>query len=65
MEVMSALTSMQAEPGLAKNAPLAYPEEELLQRFTWPPMRMEIRSILKSLGVKCTTPKLLISSYKK
>ena len=27
-------------------------------RYTWPVMRMEIRSVLKSLGVKCTTVKL-------
>ena len=27
-------------------------------KYTWPPMRMEIRSVLKSLGVKSTTVKL-------
>ena len=56
-EAISALTSMRAELGEAKNEPLDYPEGDLLPRSTWPVMRMEIRSILKSLGVKYTTPR--------
>ena len=57
MEATFALTSMRVELGLEKRELLADPTEGPLQRFTWPPMRMEIRSILKSLGVKCTMPK--------
>ena len=60
MEVTSALTSMRVELGMEKSEPLDSPEEELLQRFILPPMRMEIRSILKSLGVKSTIPKLQV-----
>ena len=56
-EVMSALTSMRVELGLAKSGPLGNLEEGLLQKSTWPVMRMEIRSILKSLGVKYMMPK--------
>jgi hypothetical protein len=55
MEVMYALTNMRVELGLEKNEPLGDLVGDLRQRFTWPPMRMEIRSILKSLGVKYTT----------
>ncbi|PJD91357.1 MAG: hypothetical protein CK424_06960 [Legionella sp.] len=58
MEVTSALTSMQVELGLEKSELLVSPEEELLQRFLLPPMRTEIRAILKSLGIKSTIPKL-------
>ena len=58
MEVKSALISMRVELGMEKNEPLDYLEEGLPQRFICAPMRMEIRSILKSLGVKSTTPKL-------
>ena len=56
-EAMSALTSMRAELGEVRNEPLDSPEEDLRQKSTWPVMRMEIRSILKSLGVKYTTPR--------
>ena len=56
-EVTSALTSMQAELGLGKKEPLDDLAEDLPLKFTWPVMRMEIRSILKSLGVKSMTPK--------
>lgn len=56
-EVMSALTSMQAELGLGRSEPLDNLEEDPQLKSTWPVMRMEIRSILKSLGVKYTTPK--------
>lgn len=56
-EVTSALISMRVELGMEKSAPLEDPEEDRPARFTLPPMRMEIRSILKSLGVKFTMPK--------
>lgn len=59
MEVTSALTNMRVELDMEKNKPLVCLEEELLQRFILPPMRMEIRSILKSLGVT-TIPKLQV-----
>jgi hypothetical protein len=64
-EATSALISMQAELGSEKSELSASPEEDLLQSFTWSPIRMEIRSILKSLGVKSTTPKRLTSSSRK
>jgi transposase len=60
MEVMFALTSMRVELGMVKSGLLENPEEGLPQKFIWPPMRMEIRSILKSLGVKFTTQSPLI-----
>lgn len=53
-EAMSALTSMQVELGLGKSEPLDTLVEDLLPRSTWPVMRMVIRSILKSLGVRYT-----------
>ena len=62
MEVTSALISMRAELEKEKNEPLENLAEDLLQRFTLPPMRMEIRSILKSLGVKSKTAKLQVYS---
>jgi hypothetical protein len=65
MEVTSALISMRVELGVEKNALLENPVEELPPSFMLPPMRMEIRSILKSLGVKSTTPKLRINSLQK
>lgn len=57
-EVTSELTSMRVELGLEKSVPLADRGEEPPPRFTWQPTRMEIRWILKSLGVKSTMPKL-------
>ena len=57
-EVTFALISMQAELGMAKNDPLEGLVADLPQKFICAPMRMEIRSILKSLGVKSTIPKL-------
>ena len=57
MEVMSALTSMRAELGLERSEPSEDQQEEQQLKFTLPPMRMEIRSILKSLGVKFTMSK--------
>ena len=55
-ELTCALTSMRVELGLEKKEPLENLEVDPLLKYTWPPMRMEIRSILKSLGVKYTTP---------
>lgn len=57
-EVMSELTSMRVELGLEKNVPSENLEEDQLQKFILPPMRVEIRLILKSLGVTSTTLKL-------
>lgn len=65
MEVTSALISMRVELGVEKNALLENPGEELPLSFMLPPMRMEIRSILKSLGVRSTMPKLRNSSSQK
>lgn len=53
-EATSALISMQAELDMGKNEPLDDLAEDLLPKSTWPVMRMETRSILKSLGVKLT-----------
>lgn len=58
MEVTLGLINMQVELGVEKSAPLEGLAEGLAQRFIFAPMRMEIRSILKSLGVKSTIPKL-------
>lgn len=58
MAVMSGLTSMRVELGVAKTEQLGSHDEGRLQRSILPPMRMEIRSILKSLEVKSTIPKL-------
>lgn len=61
-EVTSALTSMRVELGMEKSGPLENHEEELPPNFICSPMRMEIRSILKSLGVTSTTPRLQSTS---
>jgi transposase len=57
-EATSALISMQVELGVVKSEPLDVPVEDLLANSIYAPMRMEIRSILKSLGVKSMTVKL-------
>lgn len=57
-EATYALISMQVELGVAKRERLGVPVEASLARSIYPPMRMEIRSILKSLEVKSTTVKL-------
>ena len=64
-EAMLGLISMQVELGVVKKERLADLEEDQQRRYTLQPMHMEIRSILKSLGVKCTTPKLQTKSSKK
>ena len=58
MEATLGLISMQAELGVVKNELSGALVEDSAQRYTFAPMRMEIRSILKSLGVKFTIPKL-------
>ena len=57
-EAAFALINMQVELGLVKVEQLAPHEVEQLQKSTWPSTRMDIRLILKSLGVKSTTVKL-------
>jgi Putative transposase of IS4/5 family (DUF4096) len=67
-EATSALTSMRAELEEGPSEPSDFLAEDQLQRSTWPVMRMETRSILKSLGVKSTMlkrpPKLFVKSEK-
>lgn len=58
MEATSALISMQVELGTVKIEQLEAQEADQLQKYTWPPMPMDIRLILKSLEVKSTTVKL-------
>ena len=64
-EVTFELTNMRAELEEAQNEPSDDLGVALLQRFIWSPMRMEIRSILKSLGVKSTIQKRQIESFAK
>ena len=54
-------TSMQGERGVVKIEQLDEAAAEQLQRYTYPVMPMDIRSILKSLGVKSTTVKLQVN----
>ena len=53
--------SMQVELGVVKIEQLEGQEAERLQRFILPSMRMDIRLILKSLGVKSTTVQLPVT----
>ena len=48
------LISMQVELGVVKKEQFELLEEELQLKYTCFPMRMEIQSILKSLGVRST-----------
>ena len=57
-EATSALISMQVELGVVKLEQLGVHEVVQQQKYIWPLIRMEVRSILKSLGVKYTTAKL-------
>ena len=50
-EAMFAVTSMQVELGVVKIEQLGKAVAAQLQRYTYPVMPMDIRSILKSLGV--------------
>lgn len=58
MEATFALISMQVELGVVNIEQLAAHEVVLLQKYTLPSMRTDIRLILKSLGVKSTIVKL-------
>ena len=60
-EVMYGVTNMQVELGLVKIEQLDKAVADQLQRYTYPVMPMDIRSILKSLGVKSTTVKLQVN----
>jgi hypothetical protein len=57
-EVTYGLISMLVELGVENTVVLERHVVDPQLKYTWPPMRMEIRSVLKSLGVKCTTVKL-------
>lgn len=63
-EVTLGLISMQVELGLETKERLANLAADQQQRYILPPMRMDTRSILKSLGVKFTTAKLQKNSLK-
>ena len=60
-EAMFAVISMQVELGLVKIEQLDEAVAAQLQRYTYPVMPMDIRSILKSLGMKSTTVKLQVN----
>ena len=60
-EVMYGVTNMQVELGLVKIEQLDKAVADQLQRYTYPVMPMDIRSILKSLGVKSTIVKLQVN----
>jgi len=61
MEATLGLINMQVELGVVKNVPWDALLGGSVPNYIYAPMRMEIRSILKSLGVKCTTQKWLKS----
>ena len=61
MEVIYGVTSMQAELGLVKIEQLDKVVAAPLQRYIYPVMPMDIRSILKSLGMTSTTVKLQVT----
>ena len=60
-EVIYGVTSMQVELGVVKIEQLDKAVAAQLQRYTYPVMPMDIRSILKSLGVTSTTVKLQVN----
>jgi hypothetical protein len=57
-EVTYGLISMLVELGVENIVRLEEHPVDPQQKYTWPPMRMETRTILKSLGVRSTTAKL-------
>lgn len=57
-EVTYGLISMLVELGVESIVRLEGHLVDPQQKYTWPPMRMETRTILKSLGVKSTIVKL-------
>ena len=65
MEVTYGLISMLVELGVENIVRLEHHVVDPQLKYTWPPMRMETRSVLKSLGVKCTTVKLQVNSLTK
>ena len=58
---MYGVTNMQVELGLAKIDQLDKAVAEQLQKYIYPVMPMDIRSILKSLWMKSTTVKLQVN----
>jgi transposase len=60
-EVTFAFISMAQELGVENIVRLERHVVDPQLKYTWPPMRMEIRSVLKSLGVKSTTHSLQVS----
>ena len=58
MEATYACINMQVELGVVKSEQLDSVVAETRQKYTYVWTRMEIRSILKSLGVTCMTVKL-------
>ena len=61
MEATYGVINMQVELGVVKIEQLDEVVAEQLQRYTYPVMPMDIRSILKSLGVTSTTVKLQVN----
>ena len=57
-EVTYGLISMLVELGVENTMQLENHEVDPQQKYTWPPMRLDARSILKSVGVKSTTVRL-------
>ena len=60
-EVIYGVINMQVELGLVNIEQLDKAVAEQLQRYIYPVMPMDIRSILKSLGVTSTTVKLQVN----
>jgi hypothetical protein len=60
-EAMYGVTNMQVELGLAKIEQLDKAVAEQLEKYIYPVMPMDIRLILKSLGVKSTIVKLQVN----
>lgn len=60
-EVTYGLISMLTELGVENIVRLEHHVVDPQLKYTWPPMRMETRSVLKSLGAKFTTHKLQVS----
>lgn len=60
-EVIYGVINMQVELGLVNIEQLDEAVAEQLQRYIYPVMPMDIRSILKSLGVTSTTVKLQVN----
>jgi Putative transposase of IS4/5 family (DUF4096) len=61
-EVTYGFISMLVDLGVENTVRLEHHVVDPQLKYMWPPMRMEIRSVLKSLGVKCTTVRLQANS---